>query len=165
MKNNVDYTRQILNKIRLAEETAAQKSLLTEEVGEQQRRAIAITDDPKFGASVLTSQIEQFRSSVDSGAQFTKPNGKVSEAPLIFLPDENNLIFSGTIPRLNNLKFQFKLRTSTGEGCFIWCDGLILSDENMKTLQKLHGFYLNWREGWFEEGADLEKLKNMLDRE
>lgn len=165
-KANIDYTRKILNKIRFVENTVSEKSLLNEETnGETSKRAIAITDDPKFGESVLSSQIEQFRSSVDSGAQFTKPTGKVSESPLIFLPEENNLIFSGTIPRLNNLKFQFKLRTSTGEGCFVWCDGLILSDENMKTLQKLHGFYLNWREQWFSESRDLEMLKTMLDRD
>ena len=163
----VDYTRNMLDKIRSLQESvnSSEKSIITEEVGNNESDAIAITDDPKFGQSVLSSQIEQFRTSVDSGAQFSKPGGKVSESPLIYMPSENNLIFSGTIPRLNNLKFQFKLRTSTGEGCFVWCDGLILSEENIKTLFKLYGFYVNWRNSWFEESRDLEMLKNMLDKE
>lgn len=163
-----DDIRDILNKIRTIKESSNSensKSLLTEDSQSGKEDAIAITDDPKFGQSVLSSQIEQFRSSVDSGAQFSKPGDKVSESPLIYLPSENNLIFSGTIPRLNNLKFQFKLRTSTGEGCFLWCDGLILTNENMKTLTKLYGFYVNWRNAWFEESKDLEMLKNMLDKE
>ena len=165
-KNNIDYTRNMLDKIRAIQESSEnQERQLIKEEDSHKSDAIAITDDPKFGQSVLSSQIEQFRTSVDSGAQFSKPEGKVSESPLIFLPSENNLIFSGTIPRLNNLKFQFKLRTSTGEGCFLWCDGLILSDANMKTLNKLHGFYLNWKNQWESEGADLERLKNMLNKD
>ena len=165
-KNNIDYTRNMLDKIRAIQESSEnQERQLIKEEDSHKSDAIAITDDPKFGQSVLSSQIEQFRTSVDSGAQFSKPEGKVSESPLIFLPNENNLIFSGTIPRLNNLKFQFNLRTSTGEGCFLWCDGLILSDANMKTLNKLHGFYLNWKNQWESEGADLERLKNMLNKD
>jgi hypothetical protein len=161
----VDYTRNILDTIRnIQEGTHSEKTMLTEET-EKSQNAIAITDDPKFGQSVLSSQIEQFRTSVDSGAQFSKGGDNVAESPLIFIPSENNLIFSGTIPRLNNLKFQFKLRTNTGEGCFVWCDGLILSEENMKTLWKLYGFYVNWRNQWNCESRDLEMLKSMLDKE
>lgn len=162
----VDYTRNILDKIRNIQEgiNVSDKQILIEDINKK-TDAIAITDDPKFGQSVLSSQIEQFRTSVDSGAQFSKGGNKVSECPLIYIPSENNLIFSGTIPRLNNLKFQFKLRTNTGEGCFVWCDGLILSEENMKTLWKLYGYYVNWRNEWFSESRDLEMLKNMLDKE
>ena len=162
----VDYTRNILDKIRQLQESTvvSNKQLLSEDV-DNKTDAIAITDDPKFGQSVLSSQIEQFRASVDSGAQFSNGGNKVSECPLIFIPSENNLIFSGTIPRLNNLKFQFKLRTNTGEGCFVWCDGLILSEENIKTLFKLYGFYVNWRNSWFEESRDLEMLKTMMEKD
>lgn len=157
-----DYTRDILNKIRNIQENNTSEKCLLKEEDEKKSDAIAITDDPRFGQSVLSSQIEQFRTSVDSGAQFTKP-GKVSESPLIYLPDEGNLIFSGTIPRLNNLKFQFKLRTNTGEGCFVWCDGLILSDENMRTLYKLQGFYKNWKNQWNAEGGDLERMAQSME--
>lgn len=155
-----DYTRLILETIREIKEEKEEKK----EEEEKFDDAVAITDEPKFGENVLSSQIDQFKSSVDSGASFTKPNGKVSEAPLIYIPSENNLVFSGTIPRLNNLKFQFKLRTDTGEGCFIWADGLILSEENIKTIFKLHSFYLNWKEQWNTSGKDLELIKKMLEK-
>lgn len=159
-----DYTRDLLNKIRNINENGIPEKLLLKEENEGKSNAIAITDDPRFGQSVLSSQIEQFRTSVDSGAQFSKPTGKVSESPLIYLPDQNNLVFSGTIPRLNNLRFQFKLRTNTGEGCFISCDSLILSDENLRTIQKLHGFYKNWKEQWNAEGGDLERMGEFMNR-
>jgi hypothetical protein len=161
-----DFTREILKKVRtLQEEIANSPSLLIEEKGNASK-AIAITDEPKFGQNVLTTQIQQFRSSVESGAQFTKVNNeKVSECPLIYMPDTGNLIFSGVIPCLNNLKWQFVLKTSTGNGCFLWADGLILNKDNMQILNKLYGFYCNWKEQWNQESADLDKMvQNMAEK-
>lgn len=156
---NNDVTRDMLEKIRHIQENKKNtKSLLNEE-SEKKGDAIAITDEPKFGQNVLTSQIQQFRSLVESGAQFSKVNpDNVSECPLIYMPNNGNLVFSGVIPCLNNLKWQFVLKTSTGNGCFIWSDGLIMNKENMQILNKLYGFYLNWREQWNSESADLERM-------
>ena len=121
--------------------------------------AIAITDDPKFGQNVLSSQIESFRVQVDSGARFNEADPeKVSDSPLIFMPETKNMVFSGTIPALNNLKFQFVLETNTGNGCFVWADGLIVNKDNIQILNKLYGFYQNWREQWRTEAADLDRM-------
>lgn len=162
-----DYTRNILDKIRnLQESTTSSKTILKEEDTSKKGDSIAITDEPKFGQNVLTTQIQQFRSSVESGAQFSKVNpDNVSECPLIYMPSTGNLVFSGTIPCLNNLKWQFVLKTSTGNGCFLWADGLILNKENIQILNKLYGFYLNWREQWNSESADLERMvQNMQNK-
>jgi hypothetical protein len=124
--------------------------------------AIAITDDSKFGDNVLTNQKEQFLSSVDSSAQFAKADSEnPADSPLIYLPETGNVIFSGTIPNLNNLKWQFVLKNNTGDGCFLWADGLILNKENIKTLNKLMGFYSNWKEQWHKSAKDLEQLEKM----
>jgi hypothetical protein len=165
MSNSNDITRTILNKVRSLQESheiSKEKSMLNEAI-DSNENAIAITDDPRFGQNALTNQIDQFRSAVESGAQFTKPGeGKVSESPLIFMPSTNNLIFSGTIPCLNNLKFQFVLKTNTGNGCFVWADELILNKDNIQILNKLYGYYLNWKDAWNSEAADLEKMINNM---
>lgn len=165
MSNSNDITRTILNKVRSLQESheiSKEKSMLNESI-DSNENAIAITDDPRFGQNALTNQIDQFRSAVESGAQFTKPGeGKVSESPLIFMPSTNNLIFSGTIPCLNNLKFQFVLKTNTGNGCFVWADELILNKDNIQILNKLYGYYLNWKDAWNSEAADLEKMINNM---
>jgi len=160
---NIDYTRQILDKLRTLEEASINKKRILKEEQERNDKTaadgIAITDDPIFGQNTLTNQIQQFRTSVESGAQFSKPNeNSVSESPLIYMPNENNLIFSGVIPCLNNLKFQFKLRTNTGDGCFLTTNGLILNDKNLEILNKLHGFYQNWKEQWNMESSTLEQM-------
>lgn len=160
MRNYNDDIRMMLENIRALQNN--EKELIKEEI-EGNDDAIAITDDPRFGQNALTNQIDQFKNAVESGAQFTKPGeGKVSESPLIFIPSSNNLIFSGTIPCLNNMKFQFVLKTNTGNGCFIWADEMILNKDNIQILNKLFGFYSNWREQWMKEYADLEKMvRNM----
>jgi hypothetical protein len=139
------------------------KTLINESVEDGTKEsAIAITDDPKFGDKVLTNQMNQFLSSVDSGAQFTKPNAEnPADSPLIYMPETGNMVFSGTIPSLNNLKWQFVLKNNTGDGCFMWADGLILNKENLMTLNKLMGFYSNWKTQWQTSAKELEQLANL----
>lgn len=163
-------TRSILDKIRsISEKRSYARTSLNEiknTINEENSnvKAIAITDDPRFGENVLSNQIEEFRSSVEGGAQFNKPEqGKVEDAPLVFMPETGNLVFGGVIPCLNNMKWQFVLKTSTGNGCFVWSDGLILSDENIKILQKLRGYYKNWYLSWMEQSADLERLVKIIN--
>jgi hypothetical protein len=166
MKTRDEITRNILTTIRNIQESKEETgSLLKEEKeGKKKQQAIAITDNPRYGQNALSSQIDQFKTSVESGAQFAEPNEEnAADSPLIYLPETGNLIFSGTSPCLNNLKWQFVLKTSTGNGCFIWSDGMILSKDNLKILNKLYGFYENWRDQWNAEAADLDKMvKGMM---
>ena len=152
MRQRIDETRNMLNTIRH----------LREEVGDGEpsnKGAIAITDDPKFGQSVLSNQKEEFKASVDGGAEFSAGNEENPEdSPLIYFPDNGNLVFSG---RIRNIKWQFVLQDESGEGCYIWTDKLQLTKSNMATLNKLQGHYENWRDQWNREGASLEKLKNV----
>ncbi len=174
-----EITRDMLNRLRILEgenETSGTaRRMINEAEGDEDNRTnkvegtengIAITDDPIFGQNVLTNQIQQFRTSVESGAEFSKPEmSKVSECPLIYIPKTGNLVFSGVIPCLNNLKWQFVLKTNTGNGCFIWADGMIMNKENMQILNKLYGFYCNWKEQWCMESSSLESMaKKSLDK-
>ena len=120
---------------------------------------IAITNDVKFGNNVLQTQIDAFKNSVNPGAKFSDENPNNPETnPLIYLPKTGNLVFSGTIPNLNNMKFQFSLMDVTSSP-YIWCDSMPLTDEVITTLNKLKGFYLNWREQWLLREDLLGKLK------
>lgn len=145
-------TRNILNQIR----NQSNAQLLKEDT---QPDAIAITNDPKFGQEVLKNQINEFRSTVDGGAQFSNENANdPSESPLVYIPSTGNLVFSGIIPSLNNLKWQFSLKDSDGAGLFIWSEGLRLNKENIQTLNKLFGHYLNWKNQWEQSSSMLENL-------
>ena len=147
-------TRDILGKIR------KNSSLLKEDSNQANTQdAIAITNDPKFGQEVLKNQIEEFKSTVDGGAQFANENSSSpSDSPLVYMPSTGNLVFSGTIPALNNLKWQFSLRDSDGTGLFIWSEGLRLNKENLQVLNKLFGHYQNWKKEWEASAGMLENL-------
>ena len=98
----------MLDKMRkLTESCKRQKTLLTEEGGVQiPEKAIAITDDPKFGEKVLSKQKEHFRSAVESGVEFSRPDdNNPSESPLIYMPETGNIVFSGTIPSLDGSSY------------------------------------------------------------
>lgn len=142
-------TRNILNNIR-------NRSLLKENTNQD---AIAITNDAKFGQEVLKNQIEEFKSTVDGGTQFAVENeNNPSNSPLVYIPSSGNLIFSGTIPSLNNLKWQYSLKDSDGTGLFIWSEGLRLNKENLQKLNKLYGHYLNWKNQWEQSIGMLQNL-------
>ena len=160
-----EMTRSMLDRIRAIRGKAAGTGwgIIKEEKDGGGKReptdAIAITDDPKFGTNVLSSQIEAFLTQVESGAQFSEADpDKPSDSPLIFMPETKNMVFSGTIPALNNLKWQFVLETNTGNGCFVWADGLIINKDNIQVLNKLYGHYQNWRDSWRTEAADLDRM-------
>lgn len=143
-------TRNILGRIR------NNKDVLKESAAQD---AIAITNDPKFGQEVLKNQIDEFKSIVDGGAQFsTETTNTPLENPLVYIPSSGNLVFSGTIPSMNNLKWQFSLKDSDGTGLFIWSEGLRLSKENLQTLNKLYGHYQNWKAQWEQSSSMLDNL-------
>lgn len=153
MENNKkDMTRELLNIAR-----NKQNNILKESDGDND--IIVITDDPKFGVQVLSNQIASFRQTVNPSAKFSTPddNNKTG-SPLVFFPKDGNLVFSGVITNMNDLKFQFSLNDLTNAP-YIFCDGMALTEDNINTLNKLYGFYKNWQDEWFSATDLLDKLK------
>lgn len=163
-KNSYDETKELLNIVRNKKinhsinEMIEKRRKLFENKSEEKKDYIAITNDIKFGDNVLQTQIDAFKTSVNPGAKFSGENENNPENnPLVYLPNTGNLVFSGTIPNLNNMKFQFSLMDVTSSP-YIWCDGLPLTDEVVTTLNKLKGFYLNWKEQWLLREDLLQQL-------
>lgn len=100
---------------------------------------IPITDDSQFGNNVLSQQKEEAKNNI--GADFRNYKN-----PLIYFKSDGDVVFSGEIPDMNNLKFQFRYRDSSGQGCYIWVNGLQMTDENIRKLNRIAGFYKNWKD-------------------
>ena len=150
-----DFDKNFINTIR----EMNNKSLLREAEEEEKRDAIAITDDPKFGDHVLSNQIDAFKQAVNGGAKFAKPDANDAKSnPLVYFPSTGNLVFTGSIPSLSDLKFQFSLNDITNSP-YIFVDGLALTEDVVTTLNKLRGFYLNWRDEWFVSIDLLSSIK------
>jgi hypothetical protein len=73
--------------------------------------------------------------------------------PLIYYKSSDDIIFSGIVPDLNNMKFQFRYRDSNGEGCYIYSDPVQLTDNNISKINKIYGFFKNWRDSITKSGG------------
>ena len=101
-----------------------------------------------------TSNDELMSSSIESaktqfGADFSN-----HETPMLYYPQDGDVILSGTIPSLNNAKFQYRYKDSSGMGCYFWSDSLILNDENLTKVSRILGVFKNWK-------SDLEKSEDI----
>lgn len=154
--NEYDITKNMISQIKLMNEKQIKKKYINEE--KENEDAIAITNDPKFGQNVLKNQIASFKQAVHGGAKFSEENSNNAKSnPLVFFPKTGNLVFSGSIPSLADLKFQFSLNDVTGAP-YIFVEGLSLTEETITTLNKMKGFYENWKDEWFAAGDLLDKL-------
>ena len=166
MRNSKEYEQTQLM-IEAVKESAVKKQrrILKEEKGDEEKDdAIAITNSPRFGTNVLQNQIENFKKTVNGGAKFGDENESDPESnPLVFYPKSGNLVFSGSIPNLSGLKFQFSLNDVTNAP-YIFVDGLALTDDVITTLNKISGFYKNWRDEWEASTDLLDKLKKEYNR-
>lgn len=154
--NEYDITKNMISQIKLMSKNQPKKRYINEE--KEDEDAIAITNDPKFGQNVLRNQIASFKQAVHGGAKFSEENSDNAKSnPLVFFPKTGNLVFSGSIPSLADLKFQFSLNDVTGAP-YIFVEGLSLTEETITTLNKMKGFYENWKDEWFAAGDLLDKL-------
>lgn len=148
--NDFDITKKMLKTINETKSNNGNFRLLTEDYEtsntekfskngkSENSEGIPVTDDPKFGNRTLTTQKEAAK---EIGADF-----KNFDTPLIFYPEDGDLVLSGEISDMNNLKFQFRYKDSSGQGCYIWAEGLQLTDDNVKKINKIQGFYKNWKD-------------------
>ena len=148
--NDFDITKKMLKTINETKSNNGNFRLLTEDYEtsntekfskngkSENSEGIPVTDDSKFGNQTLTTQKEAAK---EIGADF-----KNFDTPLIFYPEDGDLVLSGEIPDMNNLKFQFRYKDSSGQGCYIWAEGLQLTDDNVKKINKIQGFYKNWKD-------------------
>lgn len=144
----------------IKENSIRRRRMINEEAEEDDKGGIIpITNEPRFGQNVLDNQIENFRKSVSGGAKFADENSEDAESnPLVFYPKSGNLVFSGSIPSISGLKFQFSLNDVTNAP-YIFVDGLALTDDVLNMLNKLSGYYKNWRSEWEASTDLLDRLK------
>jgi hypothetical protein len=179
-----DYTRKLLSTIRKAQGTRNPKNLREDVIPEKDnflRRAEILMEeaenkgkkklneesnphgnsftlkknDVQFG-NVLTSQEETIRKTVG--------NVSFGNDALKYYPDIKDLVLNGEVNGLS-ISFQFRYNDPSGDGCYIWADGLQLTDSNAQTLQKIRDAFLNWKQSLVEDGDLMEKLYQQSQKE
>jgi hypothetical protein len=111
---------------------------------------------PHFG-EIRTSQEEALLKTI--GEQVT-----LEDDALLFYPNKKELVLNGKVPSLN-LTFQFRYNDPSGVGVYIYADGLQLSDENSRTIGKIHDAFVNWKQNLVNDGNLIKELCKVAGKE
>lgn len=105
------------------------------------------TREDELMSSAVQSAKTQF------GADFTK-----FKKAMLYYPKDGDVTLSGEIPDMNSAKFQFRYKDANG--CFLWVDNLVVTDDVVTKLSRMYGFYKNWK----KELSNSEDIRPMSYR-
>lgn len=111
---------------------------------------------PQFG-DVRTSQEEILKKTIGE-------NITLDEGALKYYPDSDDMTLEGKIRTLN-MEFQFRYNDPSGDGCYIWCEAMQLTETNTRTLGKIRNAFSNWKDSITQDGDLIQKLKKAATRE
>lgn len=126
------------------------KNLILEENETKSDSKFNITKNTPHYGDVRVSQEENLKKTLGEGIE-------LGEDGLCYYPNDKNLILTAKIESLN-IVFQFKYRDQSGDGCYIWANGLQLTETNERTIGKIRDAFKNWKESLIEDADLLEKL-------
>lgn len=110
---------------------------------------------PQFG-DVRTSQEEAIKKTLNDNIKF-------EEDALKYYPNADDLTLNGEIPMLS-LSFQFRFSDPSGDGVYIWTNGLQLTEANARLVGKIRDAFSNWRDSIIQDGDLLDKLEQAAKR-
>jgi hypothetical protein len=176
-----DYSRKMLNEIRKRTRSALSESLddinvhekdnivnqyktLMDEAVDLANKGQLNEDEQSQGDKdkVITIkrgdvQFGSVRNSQEAAIKKAVGDVKLKDDALKYYSKLQDLVINGEINGLG-VTFQFRYKDPSGDGCYIWSQGLQLTDSNLRTIQKIRDAFLNWKQSLVEDGDLLEKL-------
>lgn len=129
----------------------SKKKILTEDEDTNHKNYFVVKKDtPQFG-DIRTSQEETIKKTISE-------NITLENDALRYYPDSDDMTLDGKINTLN-LKFQFRYNDPSGDGCYVWCEAMQLTETNARTLGKVRNAFSNWKDSITQDGDLMEKLK------
>lgn len=163
-EKDFEYALECLNEIRRIKDkinedtTSAYKYFLNEGVEQSNNDAVPYSREDELLSSIMETAKTQF------GADFSK-----YKHPMLYYPKDGDITLSGDVSDLNGVKFQFRYKDSSGNGCYLFIDSkgndgngssssfIQLSDETIKKLNIINGVFKNWKRSL----ASAEDIKPM----
>ena len=139
----------------------AENSLL----GEFQKTIKESSENEKpFVISQSSIQFGTVRASQEDMLKKTIGDVSLKSDALKYYPKIHDLVINGEVSGLG-VTFQFRYKDPSGDGCYIWAEGLQLSDSNLRTIDKIRDAFLNWKQSLIEDGDLLQKLDKEANKE
>jgi len=111
---------------------------------------------PQFG-DVRVSQEDVLKKTIGE-------NITLDEGALKYYPDSDDMTLEGKIRTLN-MEFQFRYNDPSGDGCYVWCEAMQLTETNTRTLGKIRNAFSNWKDSITQDGDLMQKLKKAATKE
>lgn len=181
----MDYTRKMLTEIRKrmseqnitdlpVNETLNESdnmlrrfNILMEEAEKDLKKKSVEDNEPDEKAFIVRSSDVQFgsvRNSQEDAIRKTVGDVKLKDDAMKYYPELQDLVINGEVTGLG-ITFQFRYKDPSGEGCYIWCKGVQLTDSNSRTIDKIRDAFLNWKQSLVEDGDLLDKLHKEANKE
>lgn len=168
-------TRNILNRIRkVVQESEAidlpeGSDILTENTLFRKfqkiiRESVENENNKPFVISQSSVQFGTVRASQEDMLKKTIGDVSLKSDALKYYPGIQDLVINGEVSGLG-VSFQFRYKDPSGDGCYIWADGLQLSDSNLRTIEKIRDAFLNWKQSLIEDGDLLQKLDKEANKD
>ena len=181
----MDYTRKMLTEIRkrMSEQNITDLprveklnesdnmlrrfNILMEEAEVDLKKKSVKDNEPDEKAFIVKASDVQFgsvRSSQEDAIRKTIGDVKLKDDAMKYYPEIQDLVINGEVTGLG-ITFQFRYKDPSGEGCYIWCEGVQLTDNNSRTIEKIRDAFLNWKQSLVEDGDLLDKLHKEANKE
>ena len=114
-------------------------------------------DNNDAGSTPYTTQDQMMSSICETCKQQFGADFANIKNPMLYHTADGDVTLSGEIPVMNNAKFQFRYKDSSGNGCYLWTEPIQLTDESLRILSVMHGVFKNWQ----KELSTSEDIKPM----
>lgn len=122
------------------------------------------SDDNVYVVRKLDTQFGSTRQTQEATIRKTIGDVEFKEDALKYYPEIKDLVINGELNGLG-LTFQFRYKDPSGDGCYIWADGLQMTETNATTIAKIRDCFLNWKQSLVDDGDLMEKLYKAATRE
>ena len=162
----MDYTRDILDSLRKTIDEARRndKTNLATMFENEMVQVSGGNNGDFFVIKAGDAQFGSVKASQEDAIKKTIGNVVFKNDSLKYIPSINDIVLNGEIGGLG-VRFQFRFQDASGNGCYIWCDSLQLSDQNTRTIEKIRDAFLNWKQSLVDDGDLFEKLHKEATKE
>lgn len=147
-----------LRRCEILMEEAERKHLLKEEFEDERQNSvknfIIRSNDPQF---------KNLRVSQEDALRKTIGDIQLKDDALIYHPDVDDITLKGLVNGLN-IQFYFRYNDASGDGCYITCSDLQLTDANVQTIAKIRSAFQNWKQGLISDGNIMNDLEKAVEK-
>lgn len=142
-----DYTNIMVNAIRNGKSNISE----SDEKGNNDNEDSVIIDNIPSFSNTINGWEGNIRDNLRSNLNFES---------FIYYPKNNDIIANYSILDIG-AKVQMRLNDPSGNGLYIWVNGLQLNDTNMPKIQHIKTAYENWRNGLIKDNSVINDLQNL----